>query len=88
MATKRTQPQHLVIPQEQDWPVLGCEADGSLILDEGFVEGVEQLNALPEGSLEHGQVVTLLLAWYEERRRIGFPVDPVMEQVTRAYHAA
>lgn len=86
MATKRPLP--LVVPTEQEWPVLGQEADGTLILSNGFVADVEHVNGLRQGSLSDSQLMRLLLAWYGERRRIGFPEDPVMEQVATTHSAA
>jgi hypothetical protein len=79
---------HLVVPQEQDWPVQSQEDDGHLILRDGFVDDVEHVNGLEQGSLSEDQIVTLLLAWYSERRRIGFPEDPMMEHAARLYSAA
>jgi hypothetical protein len=81
MPTKR--PQHLVVPTEQDWPVLGQADDGALILSDGFVADVEHVNGLSRGSLSEMQVLRLLSMWYGERRRIGFPEDSVMEDVLR-----
>ena len=86
MSSKR--PLHLVIPQDQEWPVMGQESDGTLILHDGFIEDVETLNGLDAGSLSDSQLLTLLLAWYHERRRIGFPEDPVMDEMERAHSAA
>jgi len=86
MAAKRSQ--HLVVPTEQDWPVLGQEDDGALILADGFVEDVEHVNGLRHGSLTDSQLLDLLSAWYDERRRIGFPEDEVMEHVVREHSAA
>ena len=86
MARKRAL--NLVVPQEQEWPVLGQESDGSLILQDGFVDDVEHVNGLDEGTLSEFQIVNLLLEWYSERRRIGFPEDPVMENTIRTYSAA
>lgn len=79
---------HLVVPQDQDWPVQGQEDDGRLVLRDGFIDDVEYVNGLQHGSLSEDQIMTLLLAWYSERRRIGFPEDPMMEHVARAYSAA
>jgi hypothetical protein len=78
----------LVVPQEQDWPVVGQEDDGSLILQDGFVADVEYVNGLNAGSLSNNELLRLLLAWYDERRRIGFPEDPIMEHVAQATSAA
>ena len=86
MAAKR--PLHLVVPTEQDWPVLGQEADGTLILSSDFISNVEHINGLRRGSLSDSQLMKLLVAWYSERRRIGFPEDPVMEQVATSHSAA
>jgi hypothetical protein len=86
MAAKR--PLHLVVPTEQEWPVLGQEVDGRLVLSSGFVADVEHVNGLRQGSLSDSQLMKLLLAWYSERRRIGFPEDPVMEQVATSHSAA
>ncbi len=86
MATKRAL--HLVVPTDRDWPVLGHEDDGTLILSDGFIADVEHVNGLRHGSLSESQLLQLLGAWYEERRRIGFPEDTVMEQVLRNTSAA
>jgi len=79
---------HLTIPLEQDWPVIGQEPDGTLILQDGFRENVERLNGLEPGSLSGARLLKFLLAWYGERRRIGFPPDPAMESAARKTHAA
>jgi len=79
---------HLVIPQEQEWPVMGQESDGTLILQDGFIDDIETVNGLEAGSLTDSQLLSLLLAWYHERRRIGFPEDPVMDEMERAHSAA
>ncbi|MFI5400144.1 MAG: hypothetical protein ACHQZQ_03720 [SAR324 cluster bacterium] len=86
MATQR--PLHLVVPLERDWPVIGQEPDGTLILEEGFVSDVERLNGLRPGSLSGSRLINLLLAWYGERRRIGFAEDPAMEHAARKHSAA
>jgi hypothetical protein len=86
MAKQR--PLHLVIPQEQDWPVMGQEEDGALILQDGFVAGVERLNGMRPGTLAGAPLIALLLAWYGERRRMGLPEDPALEHVAREHSAA
>jgi len=86
MAAKRQM--HLTIPLEQDWPVIGQEPDGTLILQDGFRENVERLNGLKPGSLSGAQLLKILLAWYDERRRIGFPADAAMESAARRFQAA
>jgi hypothetical protein len=86
MAGKRSP--HLVVPTEQEWPVLGQHDDGALILSDGFVEDVEHVNGLRAGSLSDNELLRLLALWYDERRKIGFPEDPVMEHVSRKHTAA
>jgi hypothetical protein len=86
MATQR--PLHLVIPLGQDWPVMGQELDGTLLLRDGFVEEVERLNGLEPGSLSGERLLNLLRAWYDERRRMGFRKDPAMEHAAREHSAA
>ncbi len=79
---------YLVVPQEQEWPVRGVREDGQLILDRGFIASVERVNGLARGSLNTPSIVELLLDWYDERRRIGFPKDPLMELVAQEHQVA
>jgi len=72
----------LIIPEGQEWPVQGRDPEtGGLIIQEGFVDAVEQASGLEPATLTEEDVFRLLIIWYLERLDQGYPRDQAMDEL-------
>ena len=74
----------LFVPEGQEWPVVARDPKtGHVILRPGFIEAVETASKLTPDSLTEDMVSALLVGWYAERLKAGYPRCPVSDELWR-----
>lgn len=73
----------LALPAGAQWPVLGYDDEGAIVLREGFIREVERTNGLRRGSLREDVLAKLLVQWYAARRCTEGAHDTVAERLAR-----